>query len=305
MSRMKKLGFFFIDLASKLLDILLFLFLLALLFLGTYLYLDQKWVVELADNANYQAYRPKESPISFDRLREKNPEVKAWLHLYGSSVDYPVAQAKDNVKYLNQDVFGNFSLAGSLFLDARNKADFTDFSHVIYGHHMAERAMFGDIAKYADSDYFEAHPHGSLHVDGRDYGLEIFAFVSGSLQKPELFEPQERNGEKNKHLLEGIKANAVCYRTLDFSEKDRIVILYTCGLKHQDARDLLFARLIGRVPTNPYKEVDSAPKKAPLSEKKGDMAWILFGSVSTLLLLIGLYKALEKRNRRKEGEWKS
>ena len=39
-------------------------------------------------------------------------------------------------------------MSGSLFLDTRNHNDFTDDYSLIYGHHMAGNAMFGEIPKF-------------------------------------------------------------------------------------------------------------------------------------------------------------
>ena len=55
---------------------------------------------------------------SFGRLRAVNSDVCAWLTLDGTGIDYPVLQGRDNMTYLNRDVYGNFALAGSIFLDA-------------------------------------------------------------------------------------------------------------------------------------------------------------------------------------------
>lgn len=48
--------------------------------------------------------------------------ARAWLVVEGTAIDYPVMQASDNSWYLSRNYEGNFSGAGSLFLDWHNEA---------------------------------------------------------------------------------------------------------------------------------------------------------------------------------------
>ena len=48
-------------------------------------------------------------------------------------IDYPVVQGTDNFEYLEKDVLGNPSVAGSIFLDAKSDRNFHDFLYCDYG----------------------------------------------------------------------------------------------------------------------------------------------------------------------------
>ena len=61
-----------------------------------------------------------------------NPDVCGWLTLDHTKIDYPVVQGTDNFEYLEKDVLGNPSVAGSIFLDAKSDRNFHDFYTVIY-----------------------------------------------------------------------------------------------------------------------------------------------------------------------------
>ena len=63
-------------------------------------------------------------------------------------VRYPVLQGEDNLTYINKDVYGNFALAGSIFLDSNCDRSFQKKYSLLYGHHMAEHKMFGDLDLY-------------------------------------------------------------------------------------------------------------------------------------------------------------
>ena len=68
------------------------------------------------------------------------------------------------MEYINKDVYGNFALSGSIFLSSANQPDFTDPYNLIYGHHMSNGAMFGDVVEFTDEAYFTAHETGTLYL---------------------------------------------------------------------------------------------------------------------------------------------
>ena len=92
--------------------------------------------------------KPNDDQPSFDELQKINPDVCAWLTMNGTRIDGPIVQGENNEEYLNKDVYGEYSLAGTLFLDTRCSRDFGDFSGLVYGHHMEKHAMFGDLDLY-------------------------------------------------------------------------------------------------------------------------------------------------------------
>ena len=93
---------------------------------------------------------PDDPGPSFEELRAINPDVCAWITMDNTEIDYPILQGDDDLTYINTDVYGNFALAGSIFLDVRNTPDFSDAYSLIYGHHMANSKMFGDLDLYKE-----------------------------------------------------------------------------------------------------------------------------------------------------------
>ena len=89
----------------------------------------------------------------------------AWLTVDGTKIDYPVVQGETNLEYINQDIYGEFALSGSIFLDSRNDRKFIDSYSLLYGHHMDNGAMFGDVMNYKEKEYFESHKTGTLYLN--------------------------------------------------------------------------------------------------------------------------------------------
>ena len=87
---------------------------------------DNQQIYSAADDvrADMLQLKPKaeeDGGASFEDLLEINPDVRAWITLDGTNIDYPVLQGENNLTYINTDVYGKFALAGSIFLDSRNQ----------------------------------------------------------------------------------------------------------------------------------------------------------------------------------------
>lgn len=127
----------------------------------------------------YDMYRFTQAGIDgveyrdFAALRQINPDVAAWLTLDGTHVDHPVVKGKDNFEYLDRDFYGKTYAGGTLFLDEQCPKDFTQEYQLIHGHHMAGGAMFGDLKKYLDKNFFRKNKKGQLLTPTSRYDLEI------------------------------------------------------------------------------------------------------------------------------------
>lgn len=64
-------------------------------------------------------------------------------------------------------------IAGSIFLDSRNKADFTDRKVILYGHNMQDGSMFSHLEKYQDADFREEQGSVILYLPDKTLEYEI------------------------------------------------------------------------------------------------------------------------------------
>lgn len=78
-------------------------------------------------------------PIDFAALKEKNPDVYAWISIPGTAIDYPVLQREnDNTYYLDHTIDHEEKTEGAIFTENYNNTDFEDPNTVIYGHEHEE-----------------------------------------------------------------------------------------------------------------------------------------------------------------------
>ena len=174
---------------------------------------------------------------SFAQLMEINPDTVAWLSLDGTHVDHPVVRSTDNFDYLDKGFDGKFYAGGTLFMDKDNESPHDPYC-IIHGHHMAAGAMFGDLEKYLDPDFFENYSTGTLLTPKYDYDIEVFAVGVFNAYDIYVYRPKEPIS------YDYIKENAVNIR--DTKTPDHILALSTCLDDMTDNRTVVFCSLTNK-----------------------------------------------------------
>lgn len=180
--------------------------------------------------------------VRFEKLREKYPDVKAWLYSKGTIINYPVAQGRGNEWYLHHTLDGRWNGAGTLFIDELNKKPFKEFLTVIYGHHMRDESMFGSLVRYRDQKYYQKHKVLRLYTPDKNYSIRIIGSctVPGNSVRYK-FEFEDK--EEKQDYLDWIDKNTETECEDHATTEDRIVMLSTCTYEFDDARFVLFGKL--------------------------------------------------------------
>jgi len=212
---------------------LILILLVLVLLVMTWCMYDSYYVYSHALNDDILKYKPGQSDISPEDP-PLSDDMVAWITLDGTNIDYPVMQGRDNVKYLNTDPFGKYSLSGSIFLDFRNSPDLSDDYSLLYGHHMEYGKMFGALDDYLDLSYLKDHSTGTLMIgkDGaKKYKLTVFASMRASNREEVVFDPGKGD------IRDFIKQHNQVY-TQD--PKGRILALSTCAEGDFVSRTIVF-----------------------------------------------------------------
>ena len=294
-----------IRITNGLVNLFVLTVILLLLAFSCYAIWDSGQVHGAASATNYELYKPtvESETASFADLQAINPDVFAWLTVYGTNIDYPVAQGENNIRYINTDARGRHSLSGAIFLDYRSGPNFTDFSSILYGHHMEGQVMFGEIAQFSDRSYFEVRRYGALYVDGREQGLEFFAFVHADAYDFDVFRLNITEQEQQQAYLDLLLDRAIHSRQdVSVTVNDKIVLLSTCSANSTNGRDILIAKITDSVPSNPF-EIDEteSPHTIPVIDELAKAPlWMKISLAAMTLLLLVLTPVLvyTKRKRR-------
>lgn len=290
-----------IRVVSAAVDYAIFVASVLVLIIGIYAMYDSHKVYEMADSERYAQYKPTpKNRLSYEELCKMNPDIIGWIDVYGTEIDYPVLQTTDNDKYLDETVTGEYSTAGSIFLDYRNRKDFSDFNSIIYGHHMEERMMFGDLDKFTEKKFFDEHAYGVLHRNGRkSLGIEFFSIIKTDGSDAKVFATALTDDYSKRDLIEYLYEIAIQSRPMDISENDRIVLLNTCTFTITDGRHILIGKLTDKVREDPFPDPN---------ENNPNVKWIrkvvklplLMWQILLLIILLLIYLLYEIRRRNKK-----
>lgn len=163
-------------------------------------------------------------PSLVERLQEEfgNKGIVGYISFPEAGIDYPVAHAENNEHYLNHDPYNGYSMNGSIYLDCDNKDDFTDFSNVIYGHHMNNGSMFGSLIKLTQGN-IEGKSFTLYSID-KKYTYNVISY--------EAIEPNDREfylgrwTDTRKEFIQGLQDRASQY--IGSGKEKKYVTLVTC-----------------------------------------------------------------------------
>ena len=230
-----------IKIANKVVDIGVLFALAVLFFIGLYALYDSYLVYYGANDTSILKYKPGYEGEKPDKELDGN--VVAWITIDDTNIDYPVMQGDTNTEYLNKDPFGEYSLSGSIFLDSRNKSDFSDKYSLVYGHHMDGGLMFGALDEYLDKKYFDGHRSGTLLVGDttyESYDVNIFAVLEAEATNSDIFAPTETDVSDTINYIK--KKSMYFDKTVDINGKN-IIGLSTCKYPDTVERTLVFGTL--------------------------------------------------------------
>jgi len=224
---------------------------------GTFSLWDNNQIHSMACSSRYERYRPtgEDGGMSFLSLQEMNQDVFAWLTVFGTNIDYPVVQGRDNWQYINTNVHGRHSLGGAIFLCASNCRSFSDFNNIVHGHNMANRVMFGEINYFNNAAFFNSRRYGSLFFDGREHGIEFFAFIHVDAHDLRIYRTRfGSDAEKQAHIdhILNIAIHTHPDIAATITTNCRLIMLNTCAPNVTHMRDVLIGVIRDEVRPDPF-----------------------------------------------------
>lgn len=209
----------------------------------------------------------------YAKLVEQNNDMVGWIHIPGYSkvIDYPVMQSEGNNYYLNKDFYGNYSYAGSIFMDFRNNRKEPDRHIIIYGHAMNDYSMFGNLKEFPDKP--EQHTKNTkIYLDLLDTRLEYEIFSTYYCKASDNYRQIAFQSDNEfMDFLELLRGRSVYDYGVELSPLDRIITLSTCNNSlGRDIRCVIHGRLVRRITYD--KEINNAPDEPKTAESSWETA---------------------------------
>lgn len=105
-----------------------------------------------------------------------NKDMRAWLQIPGTNIDYPVMWTpEDEQYYLYRDFDDSSNQNGSLILDTDSCVDPLTTNLIIHGHNMKSGAMFGHLTDYQQESFYQEHRDIILYTEECQRNYEVIA----------------------------------------------------------------------------------------------------------------------------------
>lgn len=168
--------------------------------------------------------------VDFEKLKEKNLDIVAWLKVNGTNIETTVVKTTNNDYYLTHNFNKEYNSAGWIFADYKNKVDGTDKNLVIYGHNMRDNSMFGSLKWVINEDWYnnEDNKYITLVTENETQIYEVFSVYQ--IEEEDYYIQTSFNTEKEfSTFLETIKKRSKKDFNVDVNKEDNILTLSTCA----------------------------------------------------------------------------
>ena len=196
-----------------------------------------------------------------ETLVETREDYRAWIKMNDTHIDYPVMQGKDDLYYASHDIDKKSSLTGAIYMASGNSPDVSDNYIVLYGHHMDNGAMFGDLDRFQTKAFFNSHRKGVFVTPNGSYEVNAIAVISTDAYEDMIYAAGTRN---LKEILAFADAHATVKDIPDAAGVTRLIALSTCADARTNGRLVLLGTLTKIEPT-------PTPTEDPVITKQQDV----------------------------------
>lgn len=206
------------------------------------------------------------SPYVDDSVFEKiaeynavNDDVKGWLTVDGTNIDYPVVYYTDNSTYMSLGYDGNYSYNGVIWADYEDKygnAAEISRNNVIYGHNWTNYSanprigdpndvMFAQLTAFQHLDF--AQQNLFIHYSTMDQSMTFKIFAAFYTEDTFPYIYPDQSDEEFMSMVEGARERSEHDYDVLVNKDDKIVTLSTCTRRFGSTdrqRFVVMARLL-------------------------------------------------------------
>lgn len=301
---LKNLTRFFILGMNKIVGLLIISIFFVLFVIGAFTVWDANILFTKASSKTWEAYKPTADNIqSFEDIVVKNMDIKAWLSIYGTNIDYPVLYNTKSDYYLFRDALGNSSTSGSIFIDSQCRPDFSDIATIVYGHHMEAGKMFGDIDLFSKKDFFDSHKYGNIYYGQKNHGLLIVGYLEASAYDLSIYKAGEYTTVNMPTYLQNLKSKSSCWRDVNYEPGSKWLLMSTCSTDRTSGRSVIVAKITDEVYENGFVEI--ANTGLGIQDLEGLfgfpwIGWFCLGA-ALILLLVFIFRYIDNKNKKFEN----
>ncbi len=205
--------------------------------------------------ANSPTVHPPAILPQYAAFAQQNPEFYGWIRIDDTVVDYPVMHTPDDPqKYLRLNFDGEYSSAGTIFMDHRCSAESDDL--ILYGHNMENKTMFGAIVNYREEAYWREHPviRFDTLYEQREYEVlaaffdQVYNETDTGFKYYDFIEAADEDAFNK--AIHSYQQKALYNTGVSAQYKDQLLTLSTCAYHTENGRFVVVARRCRDEPQN-------------------------------------------------------
>lgn len=182
-------------------------------------------------------------------LKQDNEDVKGWIQIEGTIINYPILQTNDNKYYLNHNYKKEKSKYGSIF--AKDVCDITDNNSnmIIYGHNMKNGQMFNNLLKYKDEAFYNEHKTIKIATENEESEYSIVAVFKSRVfyqNEKNVFryynQTKFENEEEYNKFIDNCKKIQLYDTGVSAEYGDKLITLITCEYSQENGRMVIVAK---------------------------------------------------------------
>lgn len=186
---------------------------------------------EIVENneAKNEEEEKNEYKVDFEKLKEINNQIVAYLKVNGTKIRHAVVQAKDNKYYLRRSLDKKYNVGGSIFMDYRNKLDGEDKNIVIYGHNMTDGSMFGTLKNILKDEWYNNEENYIINFTTENEKQKYKVFSVYKIKNEDYYIDTEFKKNEFKKFVKTLKDRSIKDFGIEIDEQDNILTLSTCA----------------------------------------------------------------------------
>lgn len=198
---------------------------------------------EIVSNTYIDLNNIKIEDVDFKELKKTNNDVKGFLKVNGTTINYPFVQTNDNDYYLEHSFDKSKNKKGWVFLDYRNNINDLDNNTILYAHGAVNNVMFGSLKKVVKKEWYTNSKNYIINFSTEKNNM-LFQVFSTYTIEPESYYITNNfdNDEEYEKFINVIKARSVYNYNVDVNTNDKILTLSSCY--NSSKRVVLHAKLI-------------------------------------------------------------
>ena len=185
--------------------------------------------------------------VDLKNLYEINNDLVGWIKIDGTNIDYPVMQNEDY--YLRRNIYKNYSYYGTPYLAKYCDVNNSD-NLVIYGHHIKNNSMFGELENYKKEAFYNDHKfikfytlHDNITIE---HNYEIIAVFKTIVYSENEFKYYSFNNAKDSEdfndYVSRVKQLELYETGKTANYGDKLITLSTCEYSRKNGRIVVVAK---------------------------------------------------------------